>query len=617
MGIARLTAHLQPYAQSSVFAAHHHRSRRPSNDQRYCETAIVDGPALAYFAYARALALRSTARNALEAAPSYGEVGRIAVEWLAMLERHGFVVDAVYFDGALPVEKRPTRLSRLEACLKQLSAFRALHAANIPIASSRLPLADADIRDFCTLYPHPGKLKALPPLPFMVPAVIEALRESDFAAVTSVVTAEADVFCARRAAQIKAWVFTGDSDLLVYDIHPSSSVVFLHDVELRHTDQGNPVLNVTHFVPKEISARLSLPSLIPLAYAIHLDVHRSFSDCVRMARDQKDDQNFKTFKDNYVKPLHVESEIDDGNSRQNGVLRALDPRLSELIHQLAQESRAILPKEHYVYMPFLIDDPSRASAWNAGREIRRIAYSLLDAIFPSPDLGQFTTTAEYERRGPRIAASTLSPMVISEIRRASEALVKELAKWSSSEDQKLDPGRWRALALSLLLIPLSEEGKQLPLTTELANLICGYDIGTNWTYMHLSAQLQAVLYSFRILQQVSNIVESIAGDQESPAIITAVNPLLTSAVKSLPPLHILFPAVPKNNQEIGDRRVQSRPIVEALVESLQDQHSEEISEPLPTKKKRKRKAKQDKSHFEQTAIPKFASDNAFGLLLDE
>lgn len=81
MGIPQLLNRLHPYASPFIL----------SSDERTADksTAIVDGPGLAYHAYHRALARRTHARNALEAAPSYTELGRIAVAWLETLEQHG------------------------------------------------------------------------------------------------------------------------------------------------------------------------------------------------------------------------------------------------------------------------------------------------------------------------------------------------------------------------------------------------------------------------------------------------------------------------------------------------------------------------------------------------
>lgn len=53
---------------------------------------IVDGPGLCYHIHYKCLAARPEARNALEAAPSYEELGEAAIEWLDGLQKTGATV---------------------------------------------------------------------------------------------------------------------------------------------------------------------------------------------------------------------------------------------------------------------------------------------------------------------------------------------------------------------------------------------------------------------------------------------------------------------------------------------------------------------------------------------
>ena len=104
MGIPHLTSILRPCASPATFSP----SAKSSDDQA-CQlelpnssadlrpklssnrTAIIDGPALAYFAYSRAQAVRAAAaRNAFEAVPDYAEVGQEALAVVDQLESSGF-----------------------------------------------------------------------------------------------------------------------------------------------------------------------------------------------------------------------------------------------------------------------------------------------------------------------------------------------------------------------------------------------------------------------------------------------------------------------------------------------------------------------------------------------
>jgi hypothetical protein len=79
MGIPHLTHSLSPYGEKIVLP------QNPAND----ENAIIDGPSLAYHIFYVCIARRTGARNALEATPTYEELGQAAVNWLEQIEQYG------------------------------------------------------------------------------------------------------------------------------------------------------------------------------------------------------------------------------------------------------------------------------------------------------------------------------------------------------------------------------------------------------------------------------------------------------------------------------------------------------------------------------------------------
>lgn len=79
MGIPHLTHSLSPYGDKVVL---------PQNPANH-ENAIIDGPSLAYHVFYVCIARRTGARNALEAAPTYQELGQAAVDWLEQIEQFG------------------------------------------------------------------------------------------------------------------------------------------------------------------------------------------------------------------------------------------------------------------------------------------------------------------------------------------------------------------------------------------------------------------------------------------------------------------------------------------------------------------------------------------------
>src|SRR5262249_10214004 len=128
---------------------------------------------------------------------------------------------AIYFDGALPPEKLPTRMER--------TATNTLNARQFYQGNPRGCPADTffSSREAAVLFNvQQGRGRELPYNPFTVPTVIDAIRRSPrWANITHIVPGEADAFCAAAAAEAPRTVLTTDSDLLVYDLG-ESSVVF-------------------------------------------------------------------------------------------------------------------------------------------------------------------------------------------------------------------------------------------------------------------------------------------------------------------------------------------------------------------------------------------------------
>lgn len=93
MGISGLSRHLQPYAVSTVVGCQtpncqKHRSR----DAVQTNKIIVDGPSFAYCVYQRLCSQMLRSINAIEAMPSYNDIGKGALAFLHQLESYGMVV---------------------------------------------------------------------------------------------------------------------------------------------------------------------------------------------------------------------------------------------------------------------------------------------------------------------------------------------------------------------------------------------------------------------------------------------------------------------------------------------------------------------------------------------
>jgi hypothetical protein len=109
--------------------------------------------------------------------------------------------------------------------------------------------------------PVPSQLGSVA-YPFLAPALMEALRASEYAGATRIVPGEADDYCACYAQDNpRSIIFTGDTDLLLYDYPKDTLISFLKD----GTNVPGPALKV--YSPSQICQQLNLKSLVQLGYA--------------------------------------------------------------------------------------------------------------------------------------------------------------------------------------------------------------------------------------------------------------------------------------------------------------------------------------------------------------
>lgn len=95
--------------------------------------------------------------------------------------------------------------------------------------------------------------RSLPPPPFLVFAVVEALLESDYAPRTFVVDGEADEFCAAKAFELstkaehpQTSIFTNDSDLIVYGLCDNVRVLQINEMTHDQDDRGRTLMSLEY-----------------------------------------------------------------------------------------------------------------------------------------------------------------------------------------------------------------------------------------------------------------------------------------------------------------------------------------------------------------------------------
>lgn len=392
MGIPHLYAHLRPYARPESFPP---AAVSPSTP------LYIDGPGLAHHVYhlARPAATAAAAANPWESALSYCDFQAAVVAYLDQLTAASFYMYPpplpahippshppsltpkgsckIYFDGHLPLSKRPTRLSRLCDSLYRLQAFHSQHPHALPAGTA-------------TTY-TPSPLSAPP---FILAATLEVLSaHASYSHAARTVPGEAESYCARDAIASRGIVLTGDSDLLLFAGGESTwGVMMFRDM---HVHDGARV-SARVFRPAQVAAGLCV-DLTFVGFLAQRDPHATIGTlqarAARIAERRKsgaavvdeDGKAWREFAAAYVLPREGE---------HGG--RGVEPRIAEIVVQ-QQQGRGDGAKT--MFLPFLWEDPTRGSAWDAGRRIRAAAYSLL---FPRGE-----PVEEVCRRGRRIAAGAV------------------------------------------------------------------------------------------------------------------------------------------------------------------------------------------------------------------
>ncbi|KAI4267976.1 MAG: hypothetical protein LQ337_008100 [Flavoplaca oasis] len=484
----------------------------------------------------------------------------------------------IYFDGHLPLHKRPVRLGRLQSCLKDLIKIQTKHPKGLALSISHyvssLPLTSSQLFDSSPSLP--SSLHGLPAPPFLVPAVLDELSQTKYASITEIVPGEADTFCAKAAKDEGGMILTSDSDMLVYDIGDKNAVVFFTGLEIYDNPDStrvSSVLKANVYPTAQIAKRLEVSSLLLLAYHCKSDPTLSLSQARRrMHQPLQDASLWQRFKDAYS--IEDLDQISSAQSLEIGQRSFLDPRLSELILQLsgAPGNEAI-----NIYLPFLIDDPFRASAWYVSSFIRQIIYdsiaaraATLQASLPLP------TIVEFSRRGLRTV-----PSIVSSLPSTDSIAEQEYVCNIHTLSFRLRDAKARFQTISLMfqyrIFALRESyrwyiinSKNPPFRKTIARTITGH-VGSlvRWEDIHLEAQICSVLYALRMVKQYLGYITVDKSGGEG--IID-----LQDTLEDLPPLSWLLPSFAEIKEFAEKEKIEVSQIVSyiMLFEEAED-HSED------------------------------------------
>lgn len=373
-----------------------------------------------------------------------------------------------------------------------------------------------------------AKHRCLPSAPFIVPAALDALRSSDFAPVTEFVLGEADAYCAKKAREVGAIILTSDSDLLVYDIGSKGRVALFEHVHLDSDKKPCKTLEARTLQHSEVAKRMKVPSLQRLAFEVKQHHNTGLCEVIRCAQQSNDTAALQEFLQSY--------DIELNNNPAHDMFGfLLDTRLSELAFQLqlfttntssvdsmpvssvqpasseitGSPSTALLSRSANFYLPFLLDDPSRVSSWACSSSTRQIAYSLLS--YPMSNSPNLNSIIEFNRKGQRTVGQEIfipstalldtdSQSFIFQARHLLSQTQQDLAAVSVSKVQ--EQLAWYFVALKEVYAWYIRSNKNPPRGEVLLRAITG-SLSTvlTWEDIHLGAQVQAVLYAFRMLKQ--------------------------------------------------------------------------------------------------------------------
>jgi hypothetical protein len=379
----------------------------------------------------------------------------------------------------------------------------------------------------------PAQFRGLPAAPFLVPAVLDALRKSTYASITEVVPGEAEAFCARRVRESGGIALTSDSDMLVYGLDPGGAVAFFNQLGCRSL-VACEVLETPLYRTDEIAKRLGLEGLQRLAFEVEQDHCLTIHSAIRLAQQPSGNPAaLADFQSEYdsLTTANPSATLSNSLAASSSVL---DPRLSELV---LSASSLPAPDMLPCYLPFLIDDPSRSSAWTPSLWIWQLLYSILPFAFP---LNRDNCIVhEYTRKGHRVASSEISLLSESNISDQAKQLSNAIRERPVANSVSILWTHWWLFALSVIATWNTDSGKTPPPPSTMMRVCKGADSGKVllWEDVHLTAQIQGVLYSLRMLKQLLLYLSA-----EKVAVLPTALLELKGVVEQLPDLDGLMPS---------------------------------------------------------------------------
>ncbi|KAI8667854.1 XPG-I-2 domain-containing protein [Fusarium keratoplasticum] len=570
MGIPHLISTLEPYAVHGVL----------DNDR-----VVIDGPALAYHI------LHICNRHGI-VQPSYQLLGDTTIAWLDELVSRGVSVEAIYFDGHLPRAKRLVRMERMVKSLNQLKASHSKDPSGF--SPAYFSTAKETPPTLFSSTQHLGK-PILPPS-FHVPAIIDALRLCNrYAKFVHLVPGEADAYCAQRLSKSGGTVLTSDSDLLVHDLG-HGRVVFLRDIYL----DGQSRLACASFSPAHICEKVKLSpasEICRLAYERKRSPHSTLPQLLRdCAQGVADTAGYAEFCHEYLD--HETAPLPVSTASRDIRIGTLDPRISELILQLGnQDVQPNDPNGDMIFLPILLENPSRGSAWEQSTPIRQLAYTVARRIIPGPS----SIVQEYRRVNTSVQKGRQVHMLPKEAAKVWAQDLTNLMSEANVESGGDAVQAWHMLCLTLDIRHCCEEGKKSHVLQILEECLQQTAFKrVSWDIIHFVAQLQAAHYSFRLLKQAISL-----------ASVEETMPELHSMLSSLPSL-AEFPTIESTLEFL--RKSGDAQILKTITRLVPLPNTDPEEQPRRTSTPKKRKAVKQHGRGKKAGPGNTATRNPFDIL---
>lgn len=493
---------------------------------------------------------------------------------------------AILFDSYLPsskVEERISRINQNNQRVKLLRSYYAKIACPVPT-----PLGSVSYS-------------------LLAPALRESLSGSRFAQATAMVPGEADEWCASCAYALpRSIIFSSDSDMLLYEYHAETRIMFFNDIEL----MTEP--DFRGYSPAQITQTLDLTGLVPFAYCLTLDHHQLFNSLIKHAKsvDIKS-KEYIDFSRRYERSDATEAyPLLDGIpaifDEVSKIPQHLDVRVSELVDQLQNNIM-----DPVVYLPLLVEDPNAASAWNLGQDLRLLGYSLLEHSRLSSRntadtlQGDSKILREYRRKAQIVNTQQLNLLDQRETFARAARLDAILNNYFERVQVVHIPSEltWQLLAFDLLLA-------EIPMPPKISLLIrvLSGDFDKTWDFVHLTARYHAVLYSLRMVKQCISFW--LANPLSSSAGVREVVESLQQHVMGMPSIADLFLVPGQAKVVYGNEEM-----LQACLVELYHAHNKEVpSEKIPNKKTRKKQREAERKERRKLEEEGQQSFNVFDVL---